>query len=393
MRPAYAAAFACIGPECEDPCCQGWEIPLDRQMYERYQLFPVDKLGWAVDAFVKPTLGVQPPSLYAHIEMTASGDCPFYDSDRLCGVQKTYGADFLSATCSAYPRTLNRVDGVLEGSLLLSCPEAARGVLLDENYLQRVGELESGDFRTDNFFRPGAGPGKVEGDFLLVREAIIAELQDRTRPNWLRLLRVGAFCAFLQAGIPAEQVARQAQENEWDRELELLPGDARIRLELMLRLSADRVKDPTSGRRFEEVYWKFVKGISGSQNVPLSEQAQRTSYDAFVRKHPYAIENYLVNYVNQRLFPYGRAGGAADAQRSIFEEFILMASLFVWVETLVIGVAAHEGDRFSGAHLVEVVQAFCRSVEHYPGVLEQLLQTMRKHGLDSLAGMARMLRP
>jgi hypothetical protein len=41
---------------------------------------------------------------------------------------------------------------------------------------------------------------------------------------------------------------------------------------------------------------------------------------------------------------------------------------------------------------VKVVQSFCRAVEHYPYVLENVLLTMRTRGLDSLAGMALILR-
>ena len=38
--------------------------------------------------------------------------------------------------CSAYPRVMNVVDDVLQRSLDLSCPEAARMVLLDPNPME-----------------------------------------------------------------------------------------------------------------------------------------------------------------------------------------------------------------------------------------------------------------
>jgi lysine-N-methylase len=112
LRPSYAGAFHCIGPACEDHCCHGWDIPLDRRTYERYQLFPADRLGWAVTGFVSPTPAPVAESLYAHIDMDAAGDCPFLEVDRLCGIQKAYGPELLSSTCSSYPRVLNRVEGI-----------------------------------------------------------------------------------------------------------------------------------------------------------------------------------------------------------------------------------------------------------------------------------------
>lgn len=43
-QPTYAAAFRCIGPNCEDPCCGDWDIPVDRNTYRTYQQFPWEKL-------------------------------------------------------------------------------------------------------------------------------------------------------------------------------------------------------------------------------------------------------------------------------------------------------------------------------------------------------------
>jgi hypothetical protein len=60
---------------------------------------------------------------------------------------------FLSATCSIYPRSLSVVAVRLEGFLSLSCPEAARNVLLIPDFMHRVSDLYSGDFRTDNCYR------------------------------------------------------------------------------------------------------------------------------------------------------------------------------------------------------------------------------------------------
>jgi lysine-N-methylase len=104
------------------------------------------------------------------------------------------------------------------------------------------------------------------------------------------------------------------------------------------------------------------------------------------------LENFLVNYVYQRLFPFGRAGGVTLRERSIFEEFVLLATQFGWIETLLMGVSGRFREEFGGAHIVGTVQSFHRAVEHYPGVLEDILAMMRERGLQNLRGMALMLR-
>ena len=152
--PTYAAAFRCIGASCEGHCCGEWNIPVDRNTYERYRQFPREKLGSLVSQFVILNRRGQPEGLFATINLqTTSGLCPFFGEDYLCRIQKEYGPQLLASTCSIYPRSLSQVAGKLEASLSLSCPEAARNVLLDPDFMQIKGNLLSGDFRTDNIFR------------------------------------------------------------------------------------------------------------------------------------------------------------------------------------------------------------------------------------------------
>jgi len=97
-RPTYAAAFRCIGDSCEDTCCGDWEIPVDRITYEKYRQFTAERLGSLVSQFVVINASEQPDALYAQIHSAPSGSCPFFGADRLCGIQKEYGPQLLSAT-------------------------------------------------------------------------------------------------------------------------------------------------------------------------------------------------------------------------------------------------------------------------------------------------------
>ncbi len=401
-RPTYAGAFRCIGPECEDNCCHGWDIPVDKATYERYTLFPADRLGWAVSGFVSPTSAKVPDKLYAHIHMASSGECPFFEADRLCGIQKLYGPELLSSSCSSYPRTLNKVDGVLEGSLTLSCPEAARKVLLDPDFLDRETDLEVGGFRTDNFFWLGdeatSPVRKPFGVFHAVRTAILGLVKDRSRPMWLRLLRVGALCQRLESGADAKVAIAESLSGDFDLELSGLAENRALRLELTIQLSDKRARGQDAEKRFRETYWAFVEGIAscaevgGSDDLERFSWAERTYYRPFLEERPHILENFLVNYIYQRLFPFGRAGGVTLRERGMIEEFVLLATQFGWMETLLIGVAGRYGNAFDGAHVVETVQSFHRAVEHYPGVVEGILEAIHKRAMGNLAGMAVMLR-
>lgn len=401
-RPTYAGAFRCIGPACEDHCCQGWDIPVDKSTYERYTLFPADRLGWAVSSFVSVTSADVPNSLYAHIHMAASGDCPFLEADQLCGIQKAYGPELLSSSCSSYPRALNQVDGVLEGSLTLSCPEAARNVLLDPDFLDRVTDLRASGFRTDNLFGLGnsaTSPMRKPFEaFHAVRIAVMELIKDRSRPVWLRLLRVGALCQQLESERDPDVAIAAIFAREIDRELAALKPNRALRVEIAMRLSDERVRDQTAGRRFKDTYWSFVEGLAseggpgGQDDLGNFEHAERMYYRPFVEAHPHVLENFLVNYIYQRLFPFGRAGGVTLRERWIFEEFLLLATQFAWMETLLIGVAGSAREQFNGVQVVETVQSFHRAVEHYPEVSEGMLAFLRSRRMDNLSGMAVLLR-
>jgi lysine-N-methylase len=410
-RPTYAAAFRCIGASCEDTCCSNWDIPVDKSTYGRYRQFPLERLGSVVSQFVFINVSSQPDELYAKIHRGPSGSCPFFEPDHLCAIQKEYGPGLLSATCSIYPRSLSRVAGQFEGSLSLSCPEAARNVLLEPHFLQIVGDLFSGDFRTDNIFhlasdRRGA-VHKPDDHFLAIRMLLIEMVRDRSRPMWYRLLLIGSLCKRMDdIGTAAgEEILpailrdyRQIIENRVSQaELENMPSQPRLKLEVVFGLSEARVRNK-SLNRFRDTFWTFVEGIGSPEGSLPGDDIERfllaeeEYHRPFFERFPHILENYLMNYMFQNLFPYGRAGSADFTSRSMFDEYIQMTTQFAWINTLLIGVAAHYKGAFAGEHVVRTIQSFTRAVEHYPDALKSINEYMRSREMDSLQGMAIMLK-
>jgi lysine-N-methylase len=251
-HPTYAGLFECIGAKCEDVCCGDWDIPLDKITYQHYRQFPREKLGSLVSHFVSQNPESTHDNAYAFIHRTDSGNCPFFGEDRLCGIQKEYGPSLLSATCSLYPRSLSQVNGRLEGTLSLSCPEAARLVLLSPSLSLLESNLHSGEFRTDNVFSLAGDMGshrKPPDHFLAVRSLLIELIRDRSRPIWQNLLMVLSFCKRLDeamTGLKAEPVPTLLDQyrvalgqGPYD-ELECLPRDLKRRIELVLTLSSEQ---------------------------------------------------------------------------------------------------------------------------------------------------------
>ena len=318
-HPTYAGLFECIGAKCEDACCGDWDIPLDKITYHRYRLFPREKLGSLVSHFVSRHPESTHDNAYAYIHPTASGNCPFFGEDRLCGVQKQYGPSLLSATCSLYPRSLSQVNGRLEGTLSLSCPEAARLVLLSPSLSLLESNLHSGEFRTDNVFSLAGDMGnhrKPPAHFLAVRSLLIELIRDRSRPIWQNLLMVASFCKRLDeamTGLKVEPVPALVDQyrvalgqGPYD-ELEGLPRDLKRRIELVITLSSEQSSKHSSGKRFRDAFWDFVEGIGSAHSSAPDEDmdrfriAERDYHRPLLDAHPFHIENYLVNHILQHL--------------------------------------------------------------------------------------------
>jgi lysine-N-methylase len=409
-QPTYAGAFRCVGPSCEDPCCGDWDIPLDKSTYEKYQEFSSEELGSLVSHFVIVNRPPQPEELYGQIRRTSSGRCPFFGSDHLCGIQKEYGNQLLSAACSIYPRSLSVVAGNLEGTLSLSCPEAAKNVLLIPDFLRRVSDLHSGDFRTDNSYRLNesldVSSPKPGGMFLRLRNLLIDLVRDRSLPLSSRLLKIGHLCKNLNEFGTKEWEATPLSNPcslsqllnilPLQAEINDLPGNPALRLETIFALT-DVLMQHGSSVRFQDTFWSFVSGISATAgSLPGNDierflHAEEIYHTSLFEAFPFILENYLINYMFQNLFPYGRSGSADFFSQTIFDEYLQMATQFAWINGLLIGIAGHYKEAFAMEHVVKAIQSFTRAVEHYPDVLKSINQYMIRRGLNSLHGVAIML--
>jgi hypothetical protein len=156
-RPHYAERFACIGAQCEDNCCKGWNVPIDQATYEKYRSAP--GLRQHLGTLVVLNTDQPTPADYARIPLTAQSECGFLDGEKMCGIQKEHGPGMLSSTCATYPRAVAMNVGRVEKALNLSCPEAARLTLLDADLLGDGPWKTHGSARYDMATRRRPVPG------------------------------------------------------------------------------------------------------------------------------------------------------------------------------------------------------------------------------------------
>ncbi|MBB6145789.1 lysine-N-methylase [Silvibacterium bohemicum] len=412
IRPSYGKTFRCIGTACEDTCCHGWTIPMDKATYEKYQLFPEEDLRAHAKQHISRNSGDVSDTLYARIDLNEAKNCPFLTTDRLCGVQQKHGPEYLSTTCSIYPRVLNNVNDEIEVSLYLSCPEAARQVLLDPQSMQMGDGDSSSYFRMDQFSKlAGNGDGLIHKPyeyFAEIRSCIVALLQDQGRPLWQRVFLLGMLCKRLDGlATTADDATVPQILNDYRNilatgalrdQLEGMQAQPAVQLDVVLRLADLRIREGASGQRFYECFREFAQGAGYTPNATPNEyaghyvEAEAKYLRPFFEKHPFIMENYLLNYVFRTLFPFGREASAHFTPQSIFGEYILMAAQYAVINGLLIGMAGHYREAFGTDHLIKLVQSFSKAVEHNPSYLKEVGDFIRGRSLDNIQGLAILLK-
>jgi len=412
IRPGYAAAFRCIGPACEDTCCAGWRVDIDRATYDKYQSVPPGPLRILIDEHVEraPARGGEtPPSLFATVRLPASLHCPFHNPDRLCQIQVEHGPDYLSEVCRTYPRNLLTIDRLEDRTLSLSCPEAARLVLLHPNLMARNSEPartcawddRMGDGQTTDL-QP------LRSYFWPLREFIVALVLNRAYPLWQRLFLLGAFCRRLQAresgelkrAFPAllKDFSAAVASGGLSAGIESIPAD----LPLQLSLLAELVKLGAAGNRVNprllECLSTFAEGVHlcqtqpGVEQIALYQAAYSRFYQPFFQRHPAILENLLLNRLFLSLFPLGRSMLDPGLEPEPEKEFLKLAIEFALVKGVLIGVAARHREEFSIPHVVHTVQVLSKYFEHNQDFLARAPQLLAGRKLDNAHGVTMLLK-
>lgn len=414
-RPAYAENFRCIGPACEDTCCQGWSVHIDEAAWDKYQTVPPGPLRTLLDASVlrdsSDETGSSPAAPFAKMRMTAENSCPLHGADGLCRIQAELGEEYLSSACATYPRIIHSFAGHKQTALSLSCPEAARLVLLNPKLLDERRPVPLLDYWPGRF--PGSDlPFEIVNPLLIsaqpIRQVALALVQNRNYPLWQRMFLLGIFCRRLDE-INSGELRRTTLAFLADfeamvaagglrTELETVPADHLRQLDLVLQMAGMLLHRSNVRPRFVACIEAFTKGIGNGPGATLESltahygAAHDRYFAPFFRKHPHILENYLINTIIRCQFPFGRDGLKPDARPSLAREFALLTSQFALIKGLLIGVAGFHGEYFAAEHVVHTVQAASKHFEHHPEFLTQAQTLLAECQMDGARGLAILLR-
>lgn len=131
-QPRYFNEFKCIGGECIATCCYGWRIDWTTEEIDKVK--NAEGISPELKGLVEKTfITLKDDSERCAVEFDERNKCPCVTEEGLCRIQKELGAEYLSYTCTSYPRHTIATGKIYYRSCDSSCPEIIKKILNDEH--------------------------------------------------------------------------------------------------------------------------------------------------------------------------------------------------------------------------------------------------------------------
>lgn len=391
ISPSYIKEFSCIGGKCEDSCCIGWDIDIDKISFKQY--FKTDNAEMR-KMFQKNIHNneycTSPDVDYGRVKLKKGKRCAFLDDENLCVIYKKLGEEHLSNVCTCYPRILNVVDGIYERSLDVACPEAARillskeeGIKFDEREESLGKHIVSGMIDTKS---------KEFKDFIIkyfneLRSISLRIMLERKYTLSQRLFVLGYFLEraeeeFAEKGnldkylrdLDVFQVLEDYEDNKFNYILQAAFFKAVLKdLDVFKEIDSESFKKYT-----RELYDGF--DLENMEDVTEKSEMFMDAYeeyeDKYLEKYSYIFENYLVNFMFNNLFPFSES-------ESSFDGYIMLLMRFSLIRFYLVGRYLNNESE-SAENIINMIQSFSKAVEHHKTFLSDVLQDIKEKEFDNM---------
>lgn len=247
FAPNYYPAFRCIASACRHTCCVGWEIDVDQEALDYY-----DTVEGPLGARLREQIDrrADPPCF----RLDEQERCPFLNRNGLCDLITELGEDALCHICADHPRFRNILYDRVELGLGLCC-EAAAALILGQTAPMEIIPLPDREAaRERTAFDEPEEPDPITDALLAARTAILAVVQDRTKPLSERIRHV---LSSLDIHLPMSDYLAWA---EFLRDLERLDPAWGSYLEVLSTLGEDpaRELDGETATAYEQLVCYFL---------------------------------------------------------------------------------------------------------------------------------------
>ncbi len=368
--------FECAADTCPNTCCAGWRILIDektrQKMIEKEEILGVPAKDWLIE---------KDGNVMAKLN---NGRCCMLNERNLCEVVLKLGPEYLSHTCSVYPRIMRKYGDIQEIYLTLSCPEVVKR-LLSCPYVDF-------DFGEDEL--PGA---KFEHKELYLYESVV-------RNELMAVMQGYADVSLVARGFVCYQILEIALKlynnncldfEEFERAVSL------YRDESMLRAYELQMKS----LQMEEQRYIFLKSLKNVLKDSDSAKGTLSCYEKFVKYFEDTdYQTYLSDLTNFRERMQGYEGfWSRYWTYRIFSEFISLpdfngartnllyiAAEFCLVQAVALSNYADNQRILTEEEYILIISYIGRTMEHNRTFHKNLAKSLEEQGVINLAGLLLM---
>jgi len=370
LRPSYTTGFKCIGSSCQDSCCIGWSIDIDKITYRKY--FRTTNLEMKKEFSKKVVRNehcLYEDIDYGNMKLSKNKWCPFLEEDKLCRIYKVLGEDYLSNVCYSYPRVYNIIDGVYELSMYMSCPEVVRKLLSDKKPIEFIGETILLDRHLTQSIYNSKESRATKSPLIHLknlRRNSIEIVQNRKLSIEDRLLKLGQNLSdnkdYSPVDVDNKYLFRVGFFNGLIKSLKVFKE---IDSEVFISLTRDLINGLKLGSDSLIESSKIYKDIEKKIVTP------------YINKNNHLFENYLVNFMFQGNFPF-------NVNDNKFDGYLMMVVRYSFIRFYLLGIAVKNG-KITLDDVVLMVQVHTKTISHHDIFLTNLLDELKEKEFDNMA--------
>lgn len=368
--------FECVADSCPNTCCAGWTIIIDeatrKKMIAKEDILGVPAKDWLIEKDGRV------------IAKLNNGRCCMLNDKNLCEVVLKLGPEYLSHTCTVYPRIIRKYGDVQEIYLTLSCPEVIKR-LMACSYVDF-------DFGEDDL--PGA---KFEYKNLYLYESVVRnELMAVMQGHSELSLVTRVFACYQILEIALKLYNNNCLDfEEFDCAISLYRNENNLRAyELQLK-----------SLQMEEQRFIFLKSL---KNVLANSDASHTRYQIYknfveyfekedcnkyisdvsaFRERMKEYEGFWTKYWTYRIF-------SGLISLPDFNEaktnLLYLAVEFCLVQAIALSNFVYNQNVLTEEDYIFIISHVGRTLEHDQGFYKNLSKNMEEQGVVNLAGLLLM---
>ncbi|SFC47664.1 flagellin lysine-N-methylase [Clostridium uliginosum] len=391
--PLYLKEFKCIGGECEDTCCVGWDVDIDKSTFKQYYKVQDKDMKKMFQKNVHNNNNYYSDEVdYGKVKLKNGKRCPFLDENNYCIIYSKVGEEYLSNVCTSFPRITNKIDGYYEMSLDVACPEAARILLLKKDGIEfKESEETLGkhilssnlDTKSKEFKN---SPIKYLKE---IRDFSIKIIKNRKFDLSERIFILGDFLKELEGELDynyngVSKFINEYKINSINSSYKKDKLNYTFEVSFFKKMIDDlNVFKEVDSISFQEYTKELIAGFNFNEIKDMNKYSEvyKNGFDLYFKKfinnNSYIFENYLVNFMYKNLFPFSET-------ESVFDGYIMLLTRYSFIRFYLIGIFLFNKDTYSPDSIARFIQVFSKTIEHHKTYLVDVLYYIKKNKLDNM---------